>query len=83
MWGWGLWLDTRDTPAAPRWPGRGEGAAVKAGDLRAELVILFVALQRGIAGALLSFTAEGSFCLASFCQSAAYLSCLCYPSVAY
>lgn len=63
--GWRLWLDT---PAAPRWPGRGEGAAVKAGELRAELVILFVALQRGIAGALLSFTAEGNLCLACFCQ---------------
>lgn len=63
------WLDTHDTPAAPRRPGRGEGSAVKAGELRgAELVILFVALQRGFAGALLSLTAEGNLCLASFCQ---------------
>lgn len=66
--GWRLWLDTRDTPAAPRWPGRGEGAAVTPAELRAKLVIRFVALQRGIAGALLSFTAEGNLCLASFCQ---------------
>lgn len=54
---------------------------VKAGELRAKLVIHFVALQGGVAGALLSFTTKGNFCLASFCQSAAYLSCLCYPPV--
>lgn len=55
MWGWGLWLDTRDTPAAPRWPGRGEGAAVKAGDLRAELVILFVSANSSESHYLLLF----------------------------
>lgn len=67
MWGGGCgW--TCDTPVAPRWPGRGQGTAVKPAELRAKLVILFVALQRGISGALLSFTAEGNLCLASFCQ---------------
>lgn len=74
------WTHATPLPALLRW-GKSKAAVVKAGEPRAKLVIQFVALQGGIAGALLSFTTEGDFCLASFCQSAAYLSCLCYPSV--
>lgn len=41
--------------------GKSKATVVKAGELRAKLVIQFVALQGGIAGALLSFTTEGNF----------------------
>lgn len=75
-----IWTHTTHLPAVLQW-GKSKAAVVKAGELRAKLVIQFVALQGGVAGALLSFTTEGNSCLASFCQSAAYLICLCYPSV--
>lgn len=74
------WTHATHLPALLR-RGKSKAAVVKAGEVRAELVIQFVALQGGIAGALLSFTTEGNFCLASSCQSAAYMSCLCYPSL--
>lgn len=68
-----------------RWPGSGEGAAVKAGELRAE----------SWAGDSVCGTPERhcwspvilhcwrQFVSGFLLPKAAYLSCLCYPSVAY